>query len=119
VSLAEYLTSNLARQFEWGSFDCVLFAAGWLKEATGRDCLEGIPKWADEKQARRIIASLGGLEAATSERMNRVLPALAKDGDIALYNNTMCIFSGAHIVGPGASGLVFFDRTKAECAWSS
>jgi hypothetical protein len=118
MTLAEYITANLSRRFAWGEWDCVLAAAGWLKESTGRDYLNGIPKWVNKRQALRIIADLGGLEAATDMRMSRVLPALAKDGDIALYNDVMCIFSGPHIVGPGATGLVFFDRTKAECAWS-
>lgn len=118
MTLAEYITSNLKTEFEWGAFDCCLFAAGWVREATGEDPLEGLPKWKTERQALRVIKSVGGLESALDARFTRINPNLAKDGDLALYKGSVCVFSGPHIVGPSQSGLQFINRMEAECAWS-
>jgi hypothetical protein len=118
MTLHEYITSNLRKPFEWGQHDCVLFAIGWLNQATGKDWLEEFPKWATAKEALRSVESLGGLKAAADARLKPIHPNLARDGDIALYDGCLCLFSGAHVVGPGPSGLTFVDRTRAECAWS-
>ena len=98
--------------------DCVLFAAGWVKEKTGVDHLEGMTKWKNERQAKRAIKAAGGLKAAISERLPSVHPNMAKDGDIGLINGSVCIFSGAHVVGAAENGLKFINRMEAECAWS-
>lgn len=118
MTLAEYIASNLAREFEWGRFDCVLFASGWVQIRTGVDPLSDLPKWKTERQARRVIAAVGGLEKALDDRFKRIHPSLARDGDLALRNGAVCVFSGAHIVGPGMAGLEFIDRMEASCAWS-
>lgn len=118
MTLAEYITSNLKREFEWGNFDCVLFAAGWVTHATGGDPLADVKKWKSERQALRGIKAVGGLEKALDERFTRINPNFAKDGDLALYKGAVCIFSGPHIVGPNKNGLEFINRMEAECAWS-
>lgn len=118
MNLAEYIAAHLGKPFVWGENDCVLFAARWANAAHDRDYLEGIPGWRDEKTARRSIRSVGGLEKALDTRFNRIHPNLAKDGDIALYNGCLCLFSGHQIVGPNLDGLQFVKRTLASCAWS-
>lgn len=117
MTLDEYITANLKRPFVWGSHDCVLFAAGWVRAATGKDYLAEFGQWTNARQAMRIVRNLGGLEKAINDRLTRLNPNLAEDGHIALYNGCMCLFSGPHIVGPNKNGLEFIDRTKAECAW--
>lgn len=118
MTLHEYITANLRKPFVWGEFDCVLFAVGWLKIATGVDYIADLPKWNSEKQALRVIKRVGGLEKAIDTKLKRINPNLAGDGDVALYNGCMCLFSGAYIIGPNKGGLERIDRTKAECAWS-
>lgn len=117
MTLAEYITANLNRKFEWGSFDCVFFAVGWLNHATGKDYLAGLPEWNTEEEAERVIAKVGGLQAAIDAQLERIHPNLARDGHVTLHKRGMWLFSGPHIVGPGTNGLVFIDRTHAECAW--
>lgn len=117
MTLSEYLTAHLGKPFAWGLNDCVLFTAVWVKEATGVDHLADLPKWENEKQALRIAKKLGGLEAEMDARFKRIDPNFAQDGDIALYRDGLCLFSGARIVGPGAGGLVHVNRTEAVCAW--
>lgn len=118
MTLAEYITANLDKRFAWGSHDCVLFAVRWLEHSTGRDYLSQFPRWSSAKQALRIIKQIGGLEQAIDARLTRINPKLAKDGDVALHNGCMCIFSGPHVVGPGIEKLEFFDRMNVQCAWS-
>lgn len=118
MTLHEYITANLRKPFAWGEHDCVLFAAGWVAIATGKDYTSALPRWSSAKQALRMVRNLGGMEAIVDARLTRAPPNLAQDGDIALYNECLCIFSGPHIVGPGKDGLERIDRTKAECAWS-
>jgi hypothetical protein len=118
VNLPEYIAANLEREFAWGSFDCCTFAGTWVQLATGIDHLAGLPPWRSQIGAARALKAAGGLEAAIDRALNRIHPHMAKDGDIALQGNTVWIFTGPHLVAPGESGLVFIDRTKAECAWS-
>lgn len=118
TSFSAYIAENLKTPFEWGKHDCVLFASNWVKIATGKNPLKGLPKWKTERSALRAIKSVGGLEKALDDRFNRINPNLAKDGDVALYNGAVCLFSGPYIVGPSATGLNFFNRMEAKCAWS-
>jgi hypothetical protein len=118
MTLAEYITRLLREPFSWGSNDCVLFAAGWVKCKTGFDHLADQPTWTSAKGAMRIVRDLGGLEKLMDDRFDRINLHMAKDGDLALYKGALCIFTGPHIVGPGPDGLTFINRTEAECAWS-
>lgn len=117
MSLQRYLASRLETPFEWGAHDCVLFAAGWVRLSTGLDPLTGIPKWTTAIEAARSIELCGGLVAAIDERFKRINPKLARDGDLALFKNSVCLFSGPHIVGPAKQGLQFIRRSEAEMAW--
>ena len=118
MTLAEYITQHLSTPFAWGRHDCVLFAAGWVREHTGMDPLADVPAWSTEREALRAIRDVGGLEAALDARFRRIHPNVARDGDLALYNDAICIFSGCHIVGPNPAGLQFVNRMEAACAWS-
>lgn len=118
MTLPEYIAANLQRPFAWGEFDCLLCAAGYVIPKTGIDYLAGQPKWTTAKEALRLVESLGGMEAILDGHFARIEPNFAQDGDIGLYEKSVGIFSGAHIVGPGPDGLIFIDRTKAKCAWS-
>lgn len=120
MTFADYIAAHLSERFEFGRLDCVLFCIGWLNHKRGKDYLADLPKWTSQSEARRVIKQVGGLEAALDAQLTRVHPNLAKDGDIALIDSeTMMLFSGPHIVGPSKDGLLFTERTKATCAWSS
>jgi len=116
-TLAAYIEQHLQTPFEWGRHDCVLFAARWVQIATGVDHLAGVPPWHGEREALRMLRECGGLEALLDARFARVHPNMAHDGALAIYENSVCIVTGAHIVGPGLSGLTFNPRTLATCAW--
>lgn len=117
-ALSQYITRHQKVPFSYGQMDCVLFAFGWAELKTGVDKLADLPKWCSEKEARRVIRSVGGLENGLDARFTRIDARQAKDGDLAIFNGSVCIFSGAHIVGPSEDGLIYVDRMKAQCAWS-
>lgn len=118
MTLADYITRLLREPFCWGKHDCVTFCANWVKEKTGHDYLAGLGTWTTAKEGMRLVKEMGGLEKALDDRLTRIHPNLAQDGDIGLYRGRMCIFSGSQIVGPGEKQLVFLNRMEAECAWS-
>ena len=74
--------------------------------------------WTTAAQAARAIRQAGGLEAALDARFQRIEPHYAQDGDLALHNGCVCIFSGVKIVGPGKTGLTHNSRVLADAAWS-
>lgn len=117
-SLPDYITARLTTPFTWGTHDCITFAIGWLSIRSGRDLLAPYGKWHDELGARRAIKKAGGIEAQFDAHLTRIPPSHARDGDIALVGNTVFIFTGTRLVGPGPDGLLFKRRGDATCAWS-
>jgi hypothetical protein len=118
VTLPEFIAANAQRPFVWGEWDCILFASAWAQHKTGADYLAGLPAWNNERQALRAIRLAGGLAKALDDRLKRIHPNLANDGDVGMLDGRIAIFSGPHLVGPAYDGLIFVDRTKAQCAWS-
>lgn len=117
MTLADYITANLRKPFVWGEHDCVLFAARWAQAKTGVDYLAYIQPWTSAREAMRMVHDMGGMAEILDARLKRIPPNLARDGDIALYQRCLSIFSGAHIVGPNLNGLEFVNRMQAEAAW--
>lgn len=120
--LARYVDAHRDMPFAWGSFDCVRFAAGWVREATGSDPVEGLD-WADERSALRVLESLGGLQAAVETRFGAAIScALAWRGDLVLHEMSrrpglgVCV--GAEFAAPSEDGgLMFLPMSAARMAW--
>jgi hypothetical protein len=121
AALPNYLNAHLETLFEWGVHDCVLFAANWASQQTGADMLVGVAPWSSDKQARRMLKNVGGLETVVDQRLSTVATNLAGDGCIGLYRHpageTLGIFTGVHLAVPAEKGLLFVDRVEAVCAW--
>lgn len=85
--LADYLAAVHGRPFDWAAFNCCHFAAGWVKHATGRDPMEGLPATASAREALHLVRQLGGsVRAAWTQRLGvPELPAAqARVGDVVL-----------------------------------
>lgn len=117
MTLEQYINKKLAQPFVWGVNDCVLFVAGWVYESTGKDYTENLQSWNCALSAQRAISKVGGLESYLSSIAWRIDPKIAIDGDVALRDNTLLLFYGSKIIGPGANGIDFIDRKGAQCAW--
>jgi len=84
-ALDAYLADAAARPFSWAQHNCCHFVAGWVRAATGRDPMAGLPHTHSRHAARRLVLQLGGtLADAWSRRLGRaaIQPELAQTGDV-------------------------------------
>ena len=124
--LAAYLHQHRQVAFEWGTADCVRFAAGAVQATTGRDVLPC--RWADKASAVRQLRQYGGLLAA----VGGVLPALAapawaQRGDVVLVQASarpgglrrrwLAVADGHLWRAPDANGLCAGPMGMAVLVW--
>jgi len=117
MKLHDYIHARMEQPFVWGVNDCILFAVGWANIATDRNHLPEVT-WTNEKEALKVLKGLGGMVAAFDRNFTRIEPNFARDGDLAIVDETAYLFSGPHIVGVGKTGLIFKNRSEASCAYS-
>lgn len=90
MTLADYLDSCCRRRWEWGTHDCTLFAADWVRHATGIDsAAEWRGRYATADECRALLAAAGGLECVVRRAMAAAgfqeTPA-PEDGDVGLIS---------------------------------
>lgn len=117
------IEGRIAMPFAWGSDanDCVSFAAAVIRVHSGKNPIAGLA-WQDEAQARAVIASLGGFEAAVSSRLTSIEPAMAQRFDAAMvmteHGPLLAIVEGDMLVGPGRWRQVRLPRRRMLRAWT-
>lgn len=128
--LAEYLEAQRDRDFAFGSFDCALFGADWVKQCTGIDYAEKLRGYSSPLEAYRIVSSFGSIEAMITSLLERepIAPAFAMRGDIVLASldtdegesrDTIGICEAANCFFPRhPRGLVALPRSVVRLAWS-
>jgi hypothetical protein len=88
--LASYLDQADGRgPFDWRTYNCSHFAAGWWQACTGVDALQGIAMPASANEAARLLARRGGtLVDLVTSRIDRprIDPRLAQPGDLLIIN---------------------------------
>lgn len=118
--LDSYVHAMRDRPFQWGSLDCVSFAAGAVHAVTGWQ--PDLPAWVNQRSAMRQLRRFGGLRAAA----NGVLPelpsaTLAQRGDVLLVaqpgRDLLAVCLGPHWCAPGRNGLHFGPTQQALAAW--
>ncbi|WP_323775956.1 DUF6950 family protein [Leisingera sp.] len=83
-ALNGYLAQANAMPFKYGTFDCALFAAGWVKCITGKDLTLGV-EYSTLREGREKLQEAGlddHVEAAASQ-LGEVPVAMARAGDVA------------------------------------
>lgn len=122
--MARYLTRYRKTPFAWGEHDCVLFAAGWIKEATGDDPLGELRgRWTDAMSAARLVRDLGGLAAAVTAVIGAPLASttFAQRGDIALIEQEdargLGIVVGTQVAVVTERGIGYVELSEAAAAW--
>ncbi|ATC34113.1 hypothetical protein CA606_18235 [Caulobacter vibrioides] len=120
-----FVASHMRTPFAWGEHDCVTFAAGAVQALTGEDPLAVYRgQWRSAAEATRLIASLGGLEAAVGAVLTPVAPGHAQRGDVAGWRDLegrlqLAIVEGDTLVGPGERGQERLPRSAMVLAWSA
>jgi hypothetical protein len=120
--LSELIEEASKRSFEYGKFDCALFACDAIKSLTGFDPREIIAEqYQGEEEAEKIILQYGGIEgiaAAVADRFgfNLIPVSFAQRGDIVLAKikniKSLGVCIGKKVVFPCGrpqKGLVFID----------
>lgn len=124
AELSDWLGLHRERRFDWSTWNCCHFAAGWVRHATGRDLMAGLPTTPDPAAAAALIERLAGtLPALWSQWLGApITPALARAGDVVMIvadgATTAALCTGRHAVGLHPQrGLVFVPMRWAATAW--
>jgi hypothetical protein len=92
-SLDKYMGEAMQRRFQYGTFDCFLFAAGAVLATTGKDHMADLRGYGDKTSAEILLRERFGtlnlkavfLETAHKAHARRLFDRhTAEDGDIAL-----------------------------------
>lgn len=118
--LDEYVDAARLQPFGWGALDCCTFAAGAVQAITGRAV--PLPAWSGRRDAVDVLRRLGGLRAATCQRLGDMQPAaVARRGDVLLLQqqgrDLLAVCMGHAWAAPGRNGLAFGPMSEALCAW--
>lgn len=117
------------KPFEWGTHDCVLFAAAAIRARTGREALAELgiePTWSTALQATSAIVAAGGLRAAFTQLFGEPVSALqACPGDIALIadpehplsRELLAVVHSGMVLAPSAAGLAAVPLSAVRAAW--
>lgn len=122
--LAEVVVRRQGRRFEWGSNDCVAFAADCVQALRGTDVMaEFRTERRCARQAQQQLAAGGGLDAGlTRAGLQPVPPAFAQVGDLVLLRQgrrrqVLAVCNGLEALSPARRGLGSVSMACAVQAW--
>lgn len=123
--LTQYIEENKATPFNWGVFDCCLFAAGAIEAQTGKDLAADLRgKYKTQLGAARLIKRLGfdSVDELLSDKLGQpIAPLSAGRGDIALIQTceglAAGVYYGAVIMATAEDGLKALPRAAALKSW--
>lgn len=122
--LVAFIEERRHAPFEWGSNDCCLFAADWIRRACGVDFAEDLRgTYGSALSASRVLRTHGGVFdlAAVRAGLEQKPVALVQRGDLLGFEVPggvalgICLGSVGALVG--ASGLEFPEINRACAAW--
>lgn len=120
--LADYIEAAKDAPFVWGSHDCALWSALWLKECTGKDFAQDwLGLYSTEEEAHNLIASRGYLAVSDiADDHLEIRPViLAQRGDLVLHPTTgaLGICAGRTSYFAGIEGQIEIPTTECARAW--
>lgn len=126
--LDAFTQSAAEQEFVWGTYDCCLFAADWLRILTGVDPAQRLRgTYSSAEETEIFIAEAGGIEALIDDAMRDFLgvvssePSFCRRGDICLvdtplgYSLSVCL--GEHAACAGLDGMVTVSMRHAVRCW--
>lgn len=123
--LSDFLAANMARPFEWGQWDCILFATACAAEITGTDKAAAFRgQYIDREGAARTLRTIGQgtLLKTIDHHFERKPVGMAQRGDLVWAENAVGICAGSNgwFVGEEGShqGLVRIPRGQWQRAWT-
>jgi len=120
--LIAYAAETGARPFRPGRHDCALFAAGWVKQVTGRDLARGWRStYRSLKRGQSLLRDAGFDDhvALAAAHLPEIPPAFAQLGDLAvLEDNALGIIAGEMIYCLKPEGLGLVPRSQMRRAFA-
>lgn len=120
--LADYVREAYGFPFRWGSHDCALWAARWVRACTGNDFLsdwEG--KYKTEGGARRLMKRRGfhSVEEIADRHLVEIPVELAKRGDLLLHpEGSLGVCFGRHGFFLAEHDVTMLDTLACPKAWA-
>jgi hypothetical protein len=117
-----FLNSKRDVPFEWGEWDCCVFAADAVKVMTGEDKLKDFRGlYSNKYEAARLLRDKG--EGTLVKTAIKVLGApifrsRALRGDVVIINNNIGICTGQKAVFVGENGLLYLPMAEATHCFS-
>jgi len=119
--LIAYAAEAGAQPFRPGSHDCALFAAGWVKLATGQDFARGWRStYRSLKRGQQLLEEAGFADhvALAAAHLPEIAPAFAQIGDLAvLDDHAFGIVAGEMIYCLRPNGLGLVPRSAMRRAF--
>jgi hypothetical protein len=123
--LATFITENMHKPFDWGRWDCCLFACDCVKAMTGVD--PGFAfreRYSTAKGAQKALKKVGhgDIESTFSHYFGPVKPRLnASQTDLVLLDTTLGdavgVVTGAGVFCTGENGLVRMPLSAIKGCW--
>ena len=119
--LIAYAAEAGARPFRPGHHDCALFAAGWVKLATGQDLARGWRStYRSLRRGQQLLEEAGFADhiALAAAHLPEIPPAFAQVGDVAvLETQAFGIVTGEMIYCLKPQGLGLVPRSAMRRAF--
>ena len=124
--LTNFVTTNVDRNFEWGTWDCCLFSSSCIYEMTGEDPAESFRgTYTTERGALRALKKQGcnSVKQVLDLKLGKGKPRLsAQRGDIALVarpaGDAAGVVYGAVILVVTPTGMQQIPLSEAKTIWS-
>jgi len=119
--LITYASEAGQRPFRPGRHDCALFAAGWVKLASGLDPARGWRStYRSLRRGQQLLAKAGFADhvAFAAAHLSEIAPALAQVGDVAVLDDqAFGIVAGEMIYCLRPAGLGLVPRSQMRRAF--
>jgi hypothetical protein len=120
--LIAYAAEAGARPFRPGRHDCALFAAGWVKIATGQDLARGWRStYRSLKRGQQLMQDAGFVDHVdfAAAHLSEIAPAFAQVGDLAVLDDqAFGIVAGEMIYCLKPQGLGLVPRSAMRRAFA-
>lgn len=122
-SLALFTAARRLTPYNWGTNDCVTFAADSVAAVSGNDPLGSLRgTWTNEAEAMAVLEAQGGLIAAMDARFPRKAREFAQRGDVVLLKDangqpSLGVCVGRDAVSPGEQEMLLTPITEARIVW--
>jgi hypothetical protein len=121
--LFAFIAEHRDRPFQWGSWDCALFATACAAEITGEDRAAAFrDRYSDKAGAMQALRDVGSgtlLRTLDSLYPRKAMP-FAGRGDLVWFKGCVgvCLGADTMFIEEGESGLTPIPRALCSKAWS-